>query len=511
MSLQRASGVLLHPTSLPSAFGIGDLGRSAYEFVDFLHQSGQTLWQVLPLGPTGYEHSPYTMNFSAFAGNPLLVDLEQLVQDGLLEEEELVSPVSQHLEQVDVERVDFEQVIPYKTRWLELAYERFQKVATEEQTIDLERFRHEQADWLNDFGLYMALREANGDRTWNQWASDLVHREPAALEQATNDLRDRIQYHIFVQYLFFQQWKALRTYANHRHIRIIGDVSIYVCHDSADVWAHPKLFKLDPDTLAPSYVAGVPPDYFSATGQLWGNPVYNWERIQQTGYNWWIRRFQTTLEYVDIVRIDHFRGFEAYWQIPAGEPNAIHGEWVKAPGEEFFEILGSRLGELPVLAEDLGIITPEVEELRDRFQFPGMRILQFAFDGNPSNTHLPYHHVPNSVVYTGTHDNDTARGWWESIGETEKNHLAAYLGYDTVETIPSVQWMLIRMAMASPSRLAIFPLQDLLGLGGSARMNDPSKVEGNWRWRYTSFNVLTQELSDRLLHLTNLYDRAYTP
>lgn len=497
MPFQRSSGIVLHPTSLPSQFGIGDLGKSAYEFIDFLEKSGQKLWQILPLGPTGYEHSPYTMNFSAFAGNPLLISLEQLAQEGLLKASEL-TPLS---EEENPNRVNFDRVIPHKTQFLEQAYQQFQPDA------EYEQFCQAQAYWLEDYALFMALLEENQGKDWNQWDRAIARREPDALKAKSDALSDRIAYHKFTQFKFFEQWKALRAYANQKDIQIVGDISIYVCYNSADVWANPKCFKLDPETLASTYIAGVPPDYFSATGQLWGNPVYDWDYLLQSGFEWWIKRFRATLEYVDIVRIDHFRAFEAYWQVPAGEANAINGEWIKAPGVEFFETLGDRLGSLPVLAEDLGIITPEVEELRDRFQFPGMRILLFAFGEDPSNPYLPHQFVRNCAVYVGTHDNDTAIGWWQRASTQEKEFLARYLGYSSPDEIQEINWVLLRTAFASIADLAIAQLQDILGLDNQGRMNDPSQYAGNWRWRYRSSDQLTADLSDRLLNLTQLYSR----
>ncbi|PSN11396.1 4-alpha-glucanotransferase [filamentous cyanobacterium CCT1] len=502
MSFQRASGVLLHPTSLPGRFGIGDLGQAAYAFVDFLARSGQTLWQVLPLGPTGYEHSPYIMNFSTFAGNPLLIDLEQLAAEGLLEATELTP-----LTDVDPEKVDFDKVIPHKTHFLKLAHDRFLSQQSSDQQAKLEQFCREQASWLDDFVLFMALLEANEGKSWNHWEPAIARREPEALQAQREALKDAIQYHQFLQFKFFEQWQNLRQYANDKNIKIVGDISIYVCHNSSDVWADPELFKLNPDTFEPAFIAGVPPDYFSATGQLWGNPVYNWEKIEKTNFAWWIKRFQVTLQYVDIVRVDHFRGFEAYWQVPAGEETAINGEWIEAPGERFFTALGDALGTLPIMAEDLGIITPEVEALRDRFDFPGMRILMFAFGEDPDNPYLPHNYTRNTVVYPGTHDNNTIIGWWQQASDSEKQFLARYAGYASPESIEAINWLFIRMALSSVADLAIIALQDLLDLDGHARMNDPSRNDGNWRWRYRSSTLLTQALSDRLLAMTQLYSR----
>lgn len=497
MPFERSSGIVLHPTSLPGQFGIGDLGQGAYEFIDFLERSGQKLWQVLPLGPTGYEHSPYTMNFSAFAGNPLLISLEKLADEGLLEANQLQPLEAENRS----DQVEFDRVIPHKSQYLRQAFQRFQPDA------DFAQFCQEQSAWLQDYALFMALLEDYGGKEWNYWDSAIATRQPEALKAAAERLKDEVLYHQFTQFKFFEQWKALRAYANQKGIKIIGDISIYVCYNSADVWANPKCFKLDPDTLKPTYIAGVPPDYFSATGQLWGNPVYDWDYLKHTDYQWWIQRFQTTLEYADFVRIDHFRGFEAYWQVPGEETNAIKGEWVAAPGYEFFETLGQRIGSLPVLAEDLGIITPEVEALRDHFQFPGMRILLFAFAEDDKNPYLPHRYVRNCAVYVGTHDNDTALGWWRRASSQEKDFLAKYLGYASPEEIQEIHWTLLRMAFSSVADLAIAQLQDILGLSNSARMNDPSTPVGNWRWRYTDSEILTPEITDRLRELTQLYSR----
>ncbi|MBD3884789.1 4-alpha-glucanotransferase [Phormidium tenue FACHB-886] len=504
MTFQRASGVLLHPTCLPSRFGIGDLGQSAYEFVDFLERSGQRLWQVLPLGPTGYEHSPYIMNFSTFAGNPLLISLDRLAEEGLLDSADLIPPLGTSSEsgsEAGYGRVQFDQVIPHKFKFLRQAFDRFQSPP------DFNEFCQAQSWWLEDFVLFMALLEANDYKPWNQWDRAIARREPAALQQAAEQLQDSIRFHKFLQFKFFSQWAALRAYANGKNILIVGDVSIYVCHNSADVWASPESFKLNPETYDPAFMAGVPPDYFSATGQLWGNPVYDWDKLAQTDFLWWVNRFKATLLYVDIVRIDHFRGFEAYWQVPAGETTAMNGEWIKGPDAKFFEALGASLGSLPVMAEDLGIITPEVEALRDRFQFPGMRILQFAFGGGADNPYLPHHYIHNSVVYPGTHDNNTAIGWWKTATDAEKWHLATYLGYASLDEISELHWELIRLSLSSVADLAILPLQDILGLDGRARMNDPSINEGQWRWRFTTTELLSQAVSDRLLQMTRLYSR----
>lgn len=509
MAFQRASGILLHPTSLPSKFGIGDLGETAYKFIEFLSRSGQKLWQVLPLGPTGYGNSPY-MSFSAIAGNPYLISPELLSKQHLLKEEDWAD-----IPDFDCDRVDFEAVIPYKRQLLELAYERFKKGYLDQETQhhhdlylvqeQFKKFCYEEADWLEDYVLFITLHEEHPKITWNKWEKAIAQREPQALQQKREELADKIQFHRFLQFIFFEQWLKLKQYANVRNIQIIGDIPIYVSHHSADVWANRENFALDPETNEVELMAGVPPDYFSATGQLWGNPVYNWEYLQETNFAWWINRFKFLNRYVDIIRIDHFRGFQAFWQVKAGEETAINGEWELAPGTELFTRLDEVMGELPILAEDLGIITPEVEQLRDDFAFPGMRVLMFAFGGGSDNFHLPHNYVRNSVVYTGTHDNDTAVGWWQRASQYEKNLFYRYIvGFATGEPI---NWVLIRLAIASVSVIAIVPLQDVLGLDNSARMNVPGTATGNWGWRYSDPELLNQQLSDRLLDVTQLYSR----
>ncbi|MBM3889649.1 MAG: 4-alpha-glucanotransferase [Verrucomicrobia bacterium] len=505
MSQKRCSGILLHPTSLPGRFGIGDLGPEAYRFVDFLERGRQRIWQVLPLGPTGYEHSPYTMNFSAFAGNPLLISLDELAKDNLLRPDEATplppNPV------LPADKVDFARVVPHKHRLLRLAFERFRQSQASAHDGEYERFCREQSWWLEDFELFMALLEAYDYKPWNQWEPAVVRRDAAALAVKRKALSESIEFHRFLQFEFFRQWKRLRAYANGKGIRIVGDVSIYVCHNSADMWAQPQVFKLDPRTFEPAFVAGVPPDFFSATGQLWGNPVYDWEKLAQTGYAWWIARFKATLQYVDIVRIDHFRGFEAYWQVRAGEKTAMGGEWIKGPGAKFFEALRAAIGSLPVMAEDLGTITPEVEALRDQFAFPGMRVLQFAFGAGDFNLHLPHMFVPNTVVYPGTHDNDTAIGWWATANRDVHLHVAGYLGRRSPEDITEINWDLIRLALASVADTAIIPAQDVLGLDSRARMNDPAINDGQWRWRLASSDALTPELAERLRGLAQVCGR----
>ncbi len=498
MPFPRSSGILLHPTSFPSRFGVGDLGLEAYRFIDFLKHTHQQYWQVLPLGPTGYGNSPY-MCYSAMAGNPLLVSPEKLRDEGLLTEEDFAN-----LPGFPVEKVDFDQVVPIKIGLLKKACENFKVNATDIQKNEFAGFCDSKAYWLNNYALFMALKDAHENASWHTWEPEFVKREPEALAQVQDRLNEEIFYYKFVQFEFFRQWSELKSYANMCGIDIIGDIPIYVAHDSADVWAHPDIFCLDEETGVAAQMAGVPPDYFSATGQLWGNPVYNWEELQKQDFKWWVQRFEAMLDYVDIIRIDHFRGFEAYWSVPQGEETAMNGKWVEAPGDAFFEVIRQKLGKLPVLAEDLGVITPEVEALRDKYEFPGMKVLQFAFGSDPGNPFLPFNYPRNAVVYTGTHDNDTTVGWFNSASDYEKHNLWLYLGCISSE---GIQWDLIRLALSSIANQAIIPLQDVLGLGNEARMNFPSVAEGNWGWRYESA-ALTDELRDRLKVLTRLNGRA---
>ncbi|MEH2011519.1 4-alpha-glucanotransferase [Nostoc sp.] len=498
MPFPRSSGILLHPTSFPSRFGIGDLGLEAYRFIDFLKESHQQYWQVLPLGPTAYGNSPY-MCYSAMAGNPLLISPEKLRDEGLLTEEDFAN-----LPGFPEEKVDFKDVVPVKIGLLKKAYEHFRANATPILQKEFEGFCDSKAYWLDNYALFMALKDANENANWHTWPSELVKRDPQAMEQVQERLNGEISYYKFVQFEFFRQWSELKSYANMRGIDIIGDIPIYVAHDSADVWAHPNIFCLDEQTGAAAQMAGVPPDYFSATGQLWGNPVYNWEELQKQDFKWWVQRFEAMLDYVDIIRIDHFRGFEAYWAVPQGEETAMNGKWVEAPGDAFFEVIRQKLGKLPVLAEDLGVITPGVEALRDKYEFPGMKILQFAFSADAANPFLPFNYPRNAVVYTGTHDNDTTLGWFDTASDQEKQNLLLYLGSISPE---GIHWDLIRLALSSIANQAIIPLQDILGLGNQARMNFPSIPEGNWEWRYQTA-ALTQELGDRLKVLTELNGRA---
>lgn len=505
----RSSGILLHPTSLPGRYGIGALGGEAFRFLDFLSAAGQRVWQVLPLGPTGYGDSPYQL-FSAFAGNPLLICLETLVDEGLLDAADLDGAPP-----FPVDGVDYGAVIRFKAPLLARACRNFKQRAGAADSLAFEEFRALHAAWLDDFALFMALKDAHGgEAVWTRWHPEIRKRDPAALAHWGERLRPQIDEVRLVQYLFYRQWEALRRRCRELDIRIMGDLPIYVAHDSADVWAHPQFFRLD-DRGEPETIAGVPPDYFSATGQLWGNPIYRWDALAETGYAWWVERFRAAFEQFDFVRLDHFRGFEAYWEVPGGAPTAIGGRWVKGPGAQLFRAVTKELGSLPVVAENLGVITPEVEALRSEFGFPGMSILQFAFGKDPQAPDFKPHNFPrNRVAYTGTHDNDTVAGWWHSTGEAdstrstadaarEKAHALDYLNAGGRE----MHWVLIRALMASVADTVLFPLQDVLGLGSEARMNMPARGSGNWRWRCRPGSI-DAGVTERLRHLAVLYDRV---
>lgn len=477
---------------------MGDVGPEAYRFVDFLTEAGQQVWQVLPLGPTGHGNSPY-MSYSSMAGNPLLISLEQLRDRGWLSQADL-----DNFPWLSEDQVDFESVLLAKLPLLEKAASHFQDHASDEDRADFDQFCQERAFWLDDYAFFMALKQAHNGASWNQWDSAIACRQPDALAEWHTKLSPAIFFHKYLQFEFFRQWGALKTYANERGIQILGDMPIYVAHDSVDVWAFPHNFMIDPETLKPAEMAGVPPDYFSETGQLWGNPTYNWEEVKKRGFRWWLQRIKSLLDYVDLIRIDHFRGFEAYWAVKEGETTAINGEWIEAPGELFFQTVKEELGSLPILAEDLGIITPEVEALRDQFEFPGMKILQFAFGSDCNNPYLPFNVPTNCVIYTGTHDNDTTVGWFEKATEYERGRVLQYLGCISAD---GIHWDMIRLALTSVADCAIVPMQDLLGLDSSARMNSPGKADGNWLWRYRS-EALTDELQNRFKELTMLCRRA---
>ncbi|HEV3236603.1 MAG TPA: 4-alpha-glucanotransferase [Gemmataceae bacterium] len=492
---QRSAGVLLHPTSLPSPFGMGDLGPSAFAWVDALGRARQKWWQILPLGPTGYGDSPY-QSFSAFAGNPYLISPELLVRDGLLQQADLAGT-----EAFPVVTIDYGKAIKFKVGMLKHAWERFQKGAAAHLRPAFDRFQIQEAGWLDDYAAFMAIKVAHGGRSWLEWPADLVLRKPEAIKQARLDLKNDIELIKFGQFLFFRQWCDVKQHAAAKGIRLIGDIPIFVSSDSADVWSNPELFQLD-QHRRPTVVAGVPPDYFSATGQLWGNPLYDWAKLEETNFRWWVERLRATLNLVDLIRLDHFRGFEAYWEIPAGKPTAESGRWVKAPGDKLITTLRNELGHLPLLAEDLGVITPEVEVLREQFGLPGMRILQFAFGGAPEDRFLPHNYEQNTVVYTGTHDNDTTHGWYAGLSEKERGFLHRYL----FEGDRDIAWDMIRLAWSSVANYALTPLQDILSLGSQARMNFPGRAAGNWCWRYTP-EMLAPNLLDRLGELTTIYSR----
>lgn len=499
MAIPRSSGVLLHPTSLPGRFGLGDLGGEAFAFVDFLAAAGQSWWQILPLGPTGYGHSPYSA-YSAFAGNPLLISLERLVECGELEAADIGGIAMAE----GVAHFGFVQGL--KERLLRKAARTFAAEAPRPRRDAFDRFCLDQAFWLNDHAIFQALRRQFKDQSWSRWPEGIRRREQSALHHWGMELAEAIHVHKYAQFVFFEQWHILKDYTNRKGVGLIGDIPIFVAFDSADVWANPELFHLD-ETGQPTVVAGVPPDYFSKTGQRWGNPLYRWERMVEDDFAWWLTRFRANLALTDLVRIDHFRGFEACWTIPAEEPTAINGSWEPVPGTALFNRLRQELGEdLPLIAEDLGIITPEVEALRDGFGLPGMKILHFAFGGDADNPYLPHNLTRDCVVYTGTHDNDTSLGWWKSLAKAERDRVREYLGHGGRE----MPWDLIRLAQASVAQLCILPLQDLLGLGADARMNVPGLATGNWGWRYRPGD-LKPEIAERIARLTAVYGRVRRP
>ncbi len=493
---ERWGGVLLHPTSLPGGHGIGDLGPAAWKWLDWLAAAGCRLWQVLPLGPTGYGDSPY-QGLSAFAGNPLFISLDLLVEERLLTAEEVAA-----LPALPEGCVDYGQVQRVKLPVLRLAARRFLEGRPPHLEEPYGEFGDRAAGWLEDFALFMALKEAHGGRAWLEWPQDLRRRAPEALAEARRALAGEVAVHRALQFLFFLQWSRLKDRARERGITLIGDVPIFVAHDSADVWAHPEWFHLDADGR-PTVVAGVPPDYFSEDGQRWGNPLYRWEALATEGYRWWVERLRWTMEMVDVVRLDHFRGFQAYWEVPASAPSAREGRWAPGPGAPFLVALREALGGLPFIAEDLGVITPEVTALREAFGLPGMKVLQFAFDGEADNPYLPHNYEPGYVVYTGTHDNDTARGWFDRAPEPTRAFCLRYLASDGRE----IAWDLVRAAWSSVARWAVAPMQDLLGLGSEARMNVPSRLQGNWRWRLLP-DQADEDLAARLAEVNHLYGRT---
>jgi 4-alpha-glucanotransferase len=485
---------------------MGSFGPEAYRFIDFLHSAGQKIWQVLPLNPTGYADSPFQC-FSASAGNPSLISLERLVDQGLLSRRDL-----NRVPPFPIESIDYEMVAAFRTPLLERAARCFFSDRSAPHQSRFEDFCRRSTGWLGDFALFMAIKQAHGLVEWTKWSKAIASRQPDALKDWSNKLQSAIQVQEFLQFEFFEQWQALRAYGRERNIRIIGDIPIYVAHDSADVWSNRRFFLLDEHGI-PLSVAGVPPDYFSATGQLWGNPIYNWPALKEAGYAWWVERMRSALRLYDIVRIDHFRGFEAYWEV-FGTETAANGRWVKGPGAELFTVLRHELGDLPVIAENLGVITPEVEAIRQEFGFPGMAILQFAFGNDPQAPKFkPHNYVHHLVAYTGTHDNDTVVGWWTSSGKGDsirtpedvaKEHAYARAYLDLKDT--PIHWVLIRSNLASVANLAVAPMQDILGLGSQARMNLPGTSVGNWKWRMKP-GATTPESAGRLKEMVSLYDR----
>jgi 4-alpha-glucanotransferase len=503
MSFARAAGILLHPTSLPSRGGIGDFGPAAYQFVDFLAAARQGVWQVLPLGPLGYGNSPYSST-SAFAGNPLLISLDRLSERGWIDRAKLES--GKTAGSADPSRaVEYDQVFARKMPLLFEAARNFLRSGSSEARSSFETFRSQNAWWLEDFVLFDALRARYKLACWNEWPRELAQRNPAALDKARNELADDVQIRSALQFAFSEQWRSLRRYAGQHAIRVVGDVAIFVNHDSADVWTHRELFRLN-GNLEPEVVAGVPPDFFSKTGQRWGNPLYQWDVMKSRGYSWWIQRLRWATENCDYIRLDHFRGFDQFWEIPAADPTAVNGRWVDGPRDDLFVQLRESLGGLPFFAEDLGYITPDVHALRDRLQIPGMAVLQFGFGDEGAHMYLP-HRAAGKVMYTGTHDNDTVVGWWHSgAAEHERRNAEAYLG----RSDDGIHWAFIRAAHCSPASLSLIPLQDVLGLGSEARMNTPSVYGGNWRWRFDQ-GQLTGEVAAKLALLAELSDRVPKP
>ena len=501
MTFPRSAGILLHPTSLPGPYGIGTLGAEARRFVDFLSEAGVGLWQVLPLGPTGYGDSPY-QSLSAFAGNPYLIDPDELVAAGLLDREAAEAAKSNN-----VGRVDFGAMFVQRNALLDTAWKNFggenDEIAKNKLAADFEAFKNDNSYWLKDFALFSAIKEAEHNAPWSTWPAGLKERRPEALAEfeADSEHADRIGRYEFVQFLFYRQWAALHDYARQHGVKIIGDIPIFVAYDSADTWSHPELFQLDKE-LRPIKVAGVPPDYFTATGQLWGNPLYDWPANKRLGYAWWIARIRSTFALVDLLRIDHFRGFESYWAVPAQDTTAANGKWEKGPGTELFKAIFEELGELPILAEDLGFMTPEVHALRDTLGFPGMKILQFAFESETDEDY-PHNFVRNCIVYTGTHDNDTSMGWFAATTPQIRKRALAY----TAGRAETFNWDMIRTAWASPACIAVTPAQDLLGLGSEARMNYPGKQGGYWSWRMKD-GELNTDIAQRLKDLTATYFRV---
>lgn len=490
----RASGILLPVFSIPSRFGIGSFSKEAYEFVDFLAQAGQKYWQILPLGPTGYGDSPY-QSFSTFAGNPYFIDLEQLMKKGWLTEKDCIKcEVGDTPSYVDYEKI-------YNTRF-QVLFQAFKNSKIENDS-DFLLFCTENKDWLSDYALYMAVKDEREGKSWMLWEEEIKTRQEKVLQQCAKALKEQILFYEFLQYLFWTQWRALKAYANEKGILIIGDIPIYVAFDSADTWANPELFQLD-EKGAPIAVAGCPPDAFCATGQLWGNPLYRWDYHKETGYEWWMRRIAYSFQLYDVVRIDHFRGFDEYYAIPYGDPTAQFGHWEQGPGYDLFRVMKTKLGKKAVIAEDLGFLTPSVLKLVKKTGYPGMKVLQFAFDSREENDYLPHNYQRNAVVYTGTHDNDTTLGWLHTLNRKDKAFAKRYLD---VKSAKEIEWKFIRAALSSVADTAIIPMQDYLGLGGEARINMPSTLGNNWKWRMEE-GLLSKELAEKIYQTCKLYGRV---
>jgi len=497
MKFRRSSGILLHPTSLPGSLGSGDLGVPAFAFIDWLASAGQSLWQMLPLGPAGMANSPY-MTLSAFAGSPLFIDLEEFVEQGWLKKDDLtaVSLGAAH-------RVEYSTVNLKRMTLLAKASRQFFQVKPSKNHQLFETYCDAESSWLEDYSLFQALNDKHDGKSWVSWEQNLVHREPGALKKAAQELKERVDFHKFTQWCFARQWARMKKYANDHDVKLIGDIPIFVAHHSADVWSNQEAFFLEDDGM-PSVVAGVPPDYFSEDGQRWGNPLYRWDVMKQQKYHWWIDRFRKTFKLFDILRIDHYRGFEGYWEIPAHESTARIGRWVKGPGEDLFNAIEQQLGTLPIIAEDLGVITPEVKALREKYNFPGMKVLQFAFSTDAEDSFLPHMYEKNYVVYSGTHDNDTTLGWFDKATKKEQDFVKHYCHSDG----KAIHWDLITLGLQSVADMSVFPLQDVLGLDSAGRMNFPGTVEGNWEWRFT-WEMVEPWMTRRLYELTALYGRCH--
>ncbi len=495
MEFPRQSGILLHLTSLPGKYGIGTLGKAAFKFVDFLIESGQKLWQILPLSPTGFGDSPYQC-FSAFAGNPLLINLEQLIDNQWISTDDIPADIV-----FDDNFVDYGKLFHFKFPILQKAYKGYIKKTTKVERKKFDNFCNTHKTWLNDYALFMAIKNENQGAAWTKWQPELATQQPEALAEMEKKLSEEIEIQKFMQYIFFCQWLEIKAYANKNEVKIVGDIPIYVSLDSADAWSAPKNFLFDDDNK-PIAVAGVPPDFFSATGQLWGNPLFDWKKMRADGFVWWLQRIKANLLLYDVIRIDHFRGFAGFWSVPFESETAENGKWEKALGHDLFETVEKQLGKIPIIAEDLGVITEDVEALRDGFDFPGMKILQFAFGDTADNIFLPHNYIKNSVVYTGTHDNDTIISWFDNLPDEQQEHILAYLGAQKED----ICWSMIRSAFASVSHTAIIPLQDILGLGANARMNTPSVAEGNWSWRFEEGQITKKHIK-KLYELTKLYGR----